>query len=294
MGPRSSKVLIENRPWTGSIAPLFYQTKWQPLSSAASKMRAPDSLRFLTYNIWFEDHFFDERMAALCKEVETSNADVICLQEVTDKSLARLLGHPFIQQNYITSDADASTFSDYGVTMLCRKTLPVSNFEIHPFNSFMGRRALLADLRFADAPLRVCTAHFESLNTTQYRIPQFAQCFSLLEHAPTGLLMGDFNFDKTEPFSDPPEQAALDKRYVDLWCATHDLDKEESWTMCARGGWFAWRPDRVLMRSEQWKVHSVTRVGLGDIGAGCKDCEREEHACTPSDHCGLLTVIKRV
>ena len=38
------------------------------------------SLKFITYNIWFEDFNFDNRAEELCNIMQKSNADYICLQ----------------------------------------------------------------------------------------------------------------------------------------------------------------------------------------------------------------------
>lgn len=42
-----------------------------------------ENLKFLTYNVWFEDHFIEQRYSVIMKMIKDSTADFICLQEVT-------------------------------------------------------------------------------------------------------------------------------------------------------------------------------------------------------------------
>ncbi len=61
------------------------------------------TLKFISYNVWFEDHNFFERAETLNEIFEKSDADFICLQEVTAKFFEILLKKQYIKENYYVS-----------------------------------------------------------------------------------------------------------------------------------------------------------------------------------------------
>ena len=52
------------------------------------------SVRLLTYNIWFSDHFMARRMRAIGDLIAHHAPHVVALQEVTDEHWAELTAHP--------------------------------------------------------------------------------------------------------------------------------------------------------------------------------------------------------
>ena len=60
-------------------------------------------MKFLTYNVWFEQHNFYERAEALNQIFEKSDADFICLQEVTNQFYNVLMNKDYIKRNYFIS-----------------------------------------------------------------------------------------------------------------------------------------------------------------------------------------------
>lgn len=44
-----------------------------------------EKLSFITYNVWCDNHNFQERCKELIKLFKQYNPDIICLQEVSDK-----------------------------------------------------------------------------------------------------------------------------------------------------------------------------------------------------------------
>ena len=67
------------------------------------------SITLVTYNVWFVEKFFVERRAALCSLLEDSEADVICLQEVTERFLQFLITRKWVQEKYAISDTHGHT-----------------------------------------------------------------------------------------------------------------------------------------------------------------------------------------
>ena len=58
------------------------------------------NLKFITYNVWFEDYDFEERADELSKILENSCPDYICLQEVTYKFVKIITAKPFVMKEY--------------------------------------------------------------------------------------------------------------------------------------------------------------------------------------------------
>lgn len=64
---------------------------------------AVNNLTFLTYNVWFEWQNEQNRVPCLLSLLETSNADFICLQEVTAAFMKELLSCQWMAQKYVFS-----------------------------------------------------------------------------------------------------------------------------------------------------------------------------------------------
>lgn len=240
------------------------------VSIADEGLGSPPHLKFVTYNVWFEHHFFELRAQKLRDVLRECDADVICLQEVTREFLQGLVATEWVRAHYVVSDVEGDSIHGYGVVMLVKK-------EFHPlfrFRSFptqQGRRALVADLHVPGLsdPLRVCTAHFESLNpSVDYRKVQFEIVFmDVASEAAHAVVMGDFNMDPSWAL----EQQHVPAAYVDAWVATHDAS-QAGYTMTAFAEFPAWRPDRALLRSPVLAVTSCTLLGTEDIGSACTVC----------------------
>ena len=93
--------------------------------------------------------------------IEQSNADFVCLQEVT---------HPFMHQHLLTNNhvrekyfISGNTLPNYGVLILSR--FPCKFYEM-PLNSKMGRSMLICqpiiNYGYENLPTAVATVHLES------------------------------------------------------------------------------------------------------------------------------------
>ena len=61
------------------------------------------NLKFITYNVWFEDFDLEERADELSKILENSSPDYICLQEVTKRFVEILTAKQFVMKDYYVS-----------------------------------------------------------------------------------------------------------------------------------------------------------------------------------------------
>eukprot|EP01087_Luapelamoeba_hula_P022037 TRINITY_DN7815_c0_g1_i2.p1 TRINITY_DN7815_c0_g1~~TRINITY_DN7815_c0_g1_i2.p1 ORF type:complete len:327 (-),score=50.24 TRINITY_DN7815_c0_g1_i2:168-1148(-) len=159
-----------------------------------------DGLTFVSYNVWFSQKCQQERATGLFEILSQSNADFICLQEVTPVFLKWLLTEKWAQDNYYISDSSTNTVTPYGVLLLSKH--PLNRIELCAMPSNMGRRVLVAE---ANVPLcvrgqkviqriKVATVHLESMDNADMRHEQLATIFPLLQHTDAAFFMGDFNF----------------------------------------------------------------------------------------------------
>jgi len=255
---------------------------WRP-GSAEPAATPPTTLKVATFNVWFEDHEFESRAAAILLLLRESGADVIALQEVKLRFLERALREPWIRDEFTLSDADGSTIADYGVILLSR--LPVLGLELYDLPSTMGRQLLTARVAAGKLDLVVATTHLESLSEFgMYREEQLRKIFRVLEPAENALLLGDFNF-----CSSSVENEALDERYADLWPLSRP--EEPGWTVDGQANAMRRslgkskkraRYDRIFARSNgrSFKIRSIRLLGTEPVSPELPDL-------FPSDHFGV-------
>jgi len=61
------------------------------------------TIKFITYNVWFEEYDFVERAEELAKILEKSSPDYICLHEVTSNFIKVLTSKSFVMKDYYVS-----------------------------------------------------------------------------------------------------------------------------------------------------------------------------------------------
>lgn len=155
----------------------------------------------------------------------------------------------------------------------------------------MGRSLYIADTVVNGKHIAVATSHFESLDNSQRRKEQLAIAFKALEAYDDALLMGDFNFDSTWN----NEEKVIPPEYRDVWI---DIKKINTWTMPQTDRYSAWRPDRILIKSKNWKAVAVDRVGDFSIPPyehqQLEEIVVDGRVRTPSDHMGLACKIQQM
>ena len=70
-----------------------------------------NSFVVVTYNVWFADLYWEERAKAMFGILKHSNADAICLQEVTPRFLELLKQQQWLQDSYYLSDSSGNSVS---------------------------------------------------------------------------------------------------------------------------------------------------------------------------------------
>lgn len=256
---------------------------------------AAGRLRVVSWNIWFGEHRWRERLDALLRVVERLQPQVIGLQEVTPRQLERILATSWVRDAFLTSDAVGESLDPHGVLLLSR--LPMSRLELVLLPTRRDRKLLCADLALARGPLRVLVTHLESGDAAAWRESQLDILQRRLDPSAPGLVVGDFNFDPARH----PEQRTVDPGLVDCWRAVHGDTPGDTLdgTANAMRRWmaesdYAFRSDRILLwpgrrsgnaqTAPRWREQDIRRIGLEPIAGGAKPLY-------PSDHFGLVADI---
>jgi len=274
-------------------------------------------LILVTYNVWFEDHHLEERFKALCNILIETNADIICLQEVTPKFLKLLRKEEWIKKYSIL---DPVGEDPYGVCLLSK--IPIKSQGVWSLPTQMGRSCLLAEFDIDGKSFVCATVHLESLNLPQYRKEQLKIISNLspFQNANTAILLGDFNFDSDINFSqhlekrfqierekdknpseiEPPElpkDETLENKNIgefyqgfkDVW--PHLSEGEKGYTFDSilnkmLTNYEQMRYDRILLRSTYWKPHKIKLLGT-------KPVDETKPKIFPSDHFGLEMKLQK-
>ena len=167
---------------------------------ASSPGPDPRSLRVITWNVWFDPFFFDERFEALIAIVLGKSPDVACFQEVTPRFAAAVRTSSIIAEAY---DVSTNDVAPYGCMVLVRTELRASFQQVDFEETMMSRSLLVAELNPVATDIAwkkgvVGTVHLESLNSAIIRRLQLAACVRELEGHRNAILCGDFNFDDTQ------------------------------------------------------------------------------------------------
>ena len=255
-----------------AISVLEFSTRGQSWGVQRAAAHGADlaQLSVLTLNTWFEPVHQAQRHAGLLAALEASDADVMCLQEVTPELFARLESADWVRESCALA-ISPSVHTGYGVAILSR--LPVERAWELPLSSMMNRALLAIELRTWGERLTVASAHFESTRELRAsRINQLHEVFSALEgHAPA-LLTGDFNFDPSEP-----EEHALEPSFVDVWPLLRGADapgytedtSRNSMRRAHHGVDKHVRYDRILARlGARWSPSEVQLFGTAPIAEG--------------------------
>lgn len=193
--------------------------------------RAIRRLTLLTWNVWFDRLKQTERFLHILNFVGARSVDIVCFQEVTQEFIALLRTQPWKDEYMISDNLTGSTIGRYGVLMLCKRELaPRYSWSAFPTN--MGRALLSANLdsSILGSEFTVGTAHFESLDSAEFRHQQLEISQRALHPAAHAVLCGDFNFcsyttyghDSGDQPADSPENRSMHRvlhDYIDVWAA---------------------------------------------------------------------------
>lgn len=226
------------------IEPLIFHPHsavWRPVTTVNHGLSRGSVLTTASWNLnWSDPDPAARMMASLAHLKEIFGAEpqnlAVMLQEVSPTSLRAMIGHPWVQRNFILSDdkppevprkvtLDASSRlkqsaqreTSYFTIMMASKNLPITTCFRAPLVTNMGRDVLAMDIHTHTLSqeeasnhqecVRLCTTHLESLwQGKEYRRGQLAVISDILKHPILpdsrvigGVVGGDMNaIDKSE------------------------------------------------------------------------------------------------
>ena len=308
------------------------KSRWVHASSEAASDVLGRPLRLATLNCLHDlrdaellQH--DRRYDAILKELETLDADVICLNEVTRTLLERVLREPWVRRSY-TASAITKPEGSFGNLLLSKITPVTIDYIEQPGD---GRHSHVATLDLSidgrQLKVAVCSTHltaFPYLMETR-RMTQLAHLTSTLATGgfDVACVMGDFNFHREAETSSIPEGWAELPAVVSLgptWDLSrnamlpHYLPLRNLYNGFGLGERFGWpspmRLDRVLVRGAgatcdpgsarifaDQPIHERARgrPPLPQTGRELSEAHRNlpwEEYLHPSDHFGIFFELK--
>jgi len=195
----------------------------------------PLNLRILTYNVWFDAHFKNQRTKALLEAAAKEDPDVCCFQEVTSGFEGALRQHPFWKKTYtMTSLGDQTklTKSWYGTMIMVKKAwLEKGGFDVSACfvdfpGSTTGRMLTMLEVSRGglSRTLRLGTVHLDY--TPELRAAHMEVCMRALggsDPNASGILCGDTNMKSYAEF-DQIRAAG----WEDAWPAIHPQAEGET------------------------------------------------------------------
>jgi len=275
------------------------------------------SLKIVTYNVWFDSLALDFRAIQLLRIIEKTDADIICLQEVTNNFVKIIMDTPLMREKYLISSMIGGW---YGVMIITK--IPFTKMHVIPLPTFMDRSGFVGEMTLNGETINICTVHLESLDAAQTRAKQLEIINSDLSTIPHALILGDFNFDSSRNYIDigPLENDNLAKvvpEFIDIWAILHPHDigfTFDSQVNSVITKYEQMRYDRIILKSKdkKWIPTSIEILGntpfkIRDV-IDLKDSIQNKSSLVPplkeyqkldpnmslfaSDHFGLVTVLQ--
>jgi endonuclease/exonuclease/phosphatase family metal-dependent hydrolase len=177
---------VQGFQYPSKLKQFLFKKGWSPM--LVSKCTQPcNTLSIVTLNVWFDSIFQQERFKATILTLESLDADIIALQEVTMNFYTLLKSSRVIQGGYIISAMGESWYSVVMLVKRC-KYIQLDKFTTTLFATKQDRFLLTAHITTLHSQFTVSTAHFESgiqdweLRKQQLKVSNF-----------TDILVGDFN-----------------------------------------------------------------------------------------------------
>lgn len=147
-------------------------------------------MKFLTWNIYFDDETGVTRYPSIIESISKHNAHVVCLQEVTEEFIS-LLKKSELKESYQFYNLNQKTSYK---NILLSKT-PVTNSGTFQIPTNLERTAPYIKIKMNDKELMVVSVHLDSLlEDTQLRISQLKSVLEQSRGEENLILCGDMNF----------------------------------------------------------------------------------------------------
>jgi len=196
---------------TGEYALFFYSNNAPfPRTASAFLSRAAELSNSDLY-VLADPALRKERIPTLLALLETSDAEIIALQEVTPWLLQELKRKQWFG-NYHAPDLADKVICPGGLLILSKNK--IDNVEFGHLPSRQNRAFLKVDTSIAGRTFTIAACHLDSpLKAGAIRSKQLDSLFEKLKEKTNAILLGDFNFGDDEM----PETTHLRKQYKDAW-----------------------------------------------------------------------------
>lgn len=244
-------------------------------------------LKVMTYNIWEESSYWQERTNAVIQIIKSQSPDVACLLDVTKQCydvFSRVLESTYIVFQVFTEEEKPS-----GIVLLCRRDtleLPDGSQPYYYDYATNGRiiGVELKVLSSGDYINVLCTKLDDYRDNDNVRLEQFKIANHVINKdlkIKNYILMGDFNiFSDNEPVAGAISSTRMVDAWVKMGCPpkvkyTFDGKKNKSTTDRTR-----LRASRIYYHGTRLNIKSMGFVGMGRIS--------EDAPLPPSCHYGLV------
>ncbi len=244
-----------------------------------------NELTVVTYNIWFNDHFADQRYHAIADLLARNMPHVMVFQEVTEAAVTVFLAQAWVRENYYRAAVTGNDFGNYG--MLVLSTMPISRATYTRLPTRLGRGYLCAEVTINGSPMVIASVHLESGKAASgLRARQLRRVLRALRTAEEAVVLGDFNMRDAE-------NTRIVASYCDVWPVLRPNDA--GFTEDTSVNLMRWdtknkrrqvRFDRVLYKGTRWEPTAIELLGTEPISSGLP-------RIFPSDHFGVLCRLTR-
>ncbi len=245
-----------------------------------------NSLRLLTWNLWFDEYLQIERLLSVLSFVEPLNPHVLAFQEMTQVTQHALATPNFpFKQTFREVPGFVPARQWYWETIYSQ--LPIGSRSTRvPFRQTdMGRGIRV--LHVPEHDLVVGCTHLESENEHNVRRQQLHSAIEILEkvEAETLFLMGDMNTREFQQIDD-----IFPSDWQDAWTLLRP--EEHGYTVDFTQNKMVFsqkqhRLDRIYYKSKQWRPKSIRLIGKHLLKT------ENNEAFWPSDHFGLFLECER-
>lgn len=180
-------------------------------------------IKILSYNVWAEESYWQERIHSVIKNIKDSTPDVACLLDVTQACFDRLMNA--LESTYILFQVFIEEGNECGMVILCRKEtveLPAGTQPYYyDYNVGEGRIiGLELNLRSNGEVINVlCTKLDDHRDNDNIRAEQFQIAHHVIKSLKNLILVGDFNvYSDEEDIEKKISQSKLQDIWITMGC----------------------------------------------------------------------------
>jgi len=258
------------------------QRKWVPATWKPEQANTKaQKLKVLTWNLWFDESQYDERVKHQFAIMKQLDADIVSLQEVLPLYLQKLSTEEWVRNNYFVSEFDGTQIRSYDTVLMSK--IPLKQLNVHMIHSYMSRKLYVGETELNNEPTAITTVHLESLTkNSKIRKDQLGQIFTILKNTNNIFFFGDFNFCAS--IGEDPE---FDPRFKDTWATLKGNEFQPTIGVnYPRAEVKPARVDRIYINSPSWVPVDIQLIGTNKIR------QTVMKSIYPSDHLGVLGVFE--